>query len=105
MADVPHFAFPFRFGTNHHAVEVEQDSPDDIAASVAVLLSYPIGFLPALPTFGVIDQLGGANLQEIRTALAEWEPRVGVDVVITDYDLRRFVEYVQAQVPASEGGS
>lgn len=100
MADVPHFAFPFHRGPSGQVVEVDQDSADDVAARVVVLLSYPLGFLDRLPTFGVVEQLfDRVNLNELRAALAEWDLDVGL---LADEDLERFITYVQAQVQSSE---
>lgn len=104
MADVPHFAYPFRRPTGGHVVEVDQDSADEISACIVVILSYPIGFIDRDPTFGVEEQaFDQVNVSEIRAALAEWESRVGVEIVVDDSQLARFVEYVEVQVPSSEG--
>jgi phage baseplate assembly protein W len=103
MAEVPHLAFPIRRGPNGHLAEVEQDSLDEIATCIVTILSYPLGSLPLEPTFGTAEQFTGASIPELRTALAEWEPRVGVEVEVTDRDLQRFIDYVQVTVAGNEG--
>jgi phage baseplate assembly protein W len=78
MADVPHFALPFRFHRGR-AVEVEQDSTDDVAACVeAVLLTRP-GERDALPDFGSPDFTFSPRpvpAESIAAAVERWEPRV-----------------------------
>lgn len=97
MADVPHFALPFRF-VNGRACTVEQGSDDEIGACITAVLRYPLGSRPALPAFGVQEQAfeqGGPHLAEIRAALAEWEPRADTTLQLDDPRLLDFVAKVR----------
>lgn len=47
----PHFDIPFRFGAKG-AVTVEQDSFEDIANCVEVIVRTPVGFRDDNPSFG-----------------------------------------------------
>jgi phage baseplate assembly protein W len=98
VAQIPHFAFPFKFTPAGPAAEVEQDSPQDVASCVAAVLSYPAGSRADVPTFGVPDQsfrANGANVQEIREALNEWEPRASAELDLDDDLLAQGVVSVQ----------
>lgn len=84
-AQIPHFALPLRIGGDGRFAVLEQDSPDEIAQNVAVILATPEGSRAELPEFGaprfdftVPDPAG------VVAALAEWEPRadVSLDVVV-----------------------
>jgi phage baseplate assembly protein W len=86
-AQIPHFAFPFRFTDSGRAAVVDQDSSDDVAGCVAAVLCYPLGARADAPTFGVPDQAfrtNGVNTEEVRQALAEWEPRADTVFVLDD---------------------
>jgi phage baseplate assembly protein W len=75
--DNPHIKLPFQLAGRAVAV-VEQDSPDEIAQNVEVILRYPLGSRPELPDFGVRDLTfseGQPDLNEIQTAITLWEPR------------------------------
>jgi phage baseplate assembly protein W len=77
MANVPHLAYPLRYeqGT---PVTNEQDTPDDIVDCVTALLACPLYHRIEQPDFGLADQAfaePGANLTEIKAAIARWEPR------------------------------
>lgn len=84
MAEIPHFTFPFQFGSYN-----EQDSLEDVTACVAALFTCPVGFRVEEPQFGISDQAfrqNGANLTELRGAASRWEPRAdtSIDQVIED---------------------
>jgi hypothetical protein len=77
VADVPHFALPFRF-QNPAAAVTEQDSLDEIADCVLAVLVTEQGFRVELPAFGIPDPtfaMGAVDLDELRTAVLTWEPR------------------------------
>jgi phage baseplate assembly protein W len=77
MTDVPHFSLPFRFASPYAAVS-EQDSLDEIADCVYAILVCPVGFRVESPLFGLPDQtfaMPAPDLDEIRAAIEEWEPR------------------------------
>jgi phage baseplate assembly protein W len=77
--DTPKLSFPFRLHANGaSAVVVEQDSDDEILDCVEVLLSTEKGSREEAPAYGVEDQSfleGGANQDQILTAISKWEPR------------------------------
>lgn len=93
MADIPHLSFPYEFGSYN-----EQDTIDDITACVAAILSCPQGFRQEEPTFGISDQAfrqSGANLPELRSAVARWEPRAQIKA---DQIIDAAVAYVDLEV-------
>lgn len=101
MADVPHFALPFRLTPGGSVALTEQDSVDEIADCVAAILSYPLGSRPELPDFGVAEQAfiqGGPDLDEIRAAIDAYEPRAAVELELTDETLAEFVASVRIGV-------
>jgi phage baseplate assembly protein W len=79
VADIPHFAVPFRVLGSSVAV-VEQDSDEELLQSVATLLRTPVGSRDELPEYGIPDlpfrNDAGEIEQEILAAIREWEPRV-----------------------------
>jgi hypothetical protein len=91
-AQIPHFAFPFRFTDSGRAAPCPSSIRTrpgrrrrvDVAAAV---LCYPLGARADAPTFGVPDQAfrtNGVNTEEVRQALAEWEPRADTVFVLDD---------------------
>jgi phage baseplate assembly protein W len=78
MPDVPHLAFPVRlFGTSF--LSYEQDTIDDIASCVELILLYEPGSREMLPEFGTQDptfETQPIDLQQIAAAVERWEPRV-----------------------------
>lgn len=77
MADIPHFALPFRFAGGA-AVVVEQDTTDEIMSCELAILLCPIGFRVELPDFGIPDPAfsqGVPDVEVIAAALTLWEPR------------------------------
>lgn len=92
MPDLPHFAFPFRWIAQPDgsvaAAAVEQDSVDEVAMCVEILLRTPLGFRAddGMPDFGtpeILFDLAPLNLDQLKESLAEWEPRAAA----------RFAEY------------
>lgn len=78
LVTTPQLAFPLRFQGAAFAV-VEQDTEEEIRASVETIVRYPIGTRPELPDFGVPDhtfqQGTQIDLAPILAAVARWEPR------------------------------
>jgi hypothetical protein len=76
VTDLPHFAYPFRFGSPG-AVVNEQDSLDEIADAALVALICPAGFRVELPEFGLPDPTftGPVDVDVIRRTVEVWEPR------------------------------
>ena len=82
MADIPHFALPFRFeampGGTLAAATVEQDTREDIAACFEAVIRTPRGFRDELPGFGVTPpefSQGGPDIALVRSEAEEWEAR------------------------------
>lgn len=91
----PHLAWPIRVAPNGNLATVEQDSVDDIAACVEVVLRTRPGELAFHPRFGTPD-LAFRELQQLADAgdgsprltpitpgelealIAAWEPRGGL---------------------------
>lgn len=77
MADVPHFALPFRYEQGRPVV-VEQDSVDDVAACVEAVLRTRPGEREESPDFGSPDlafRQRPLDLDEVVGAVSRWEPR------------------------------
>lgn len=80
MARIPHLKIPLELAGNSFAT-VEQDSPEDIAQCVKIILRTPFGSRDDVPTMGLTEQryrAGGPNLAEIERQILEHEPRVDV---------------------------
>jgi hypothetical protein len=76
MAD--HFALPFTLGSNGAFATVDQDSDEDVMACVTVILRSRVGYRDDRPELGITDPTftqGGADLEEIRDAISQFEPR------------------------------
>jgi phage baseplate assembly protein W len=64
--------------TRQGAATVEQDTVEDVTQCVYAVLATEIGERQEEPEYGVVDMAflqGGADLEEIQTAVTEWEPR------------------------------
>ena len=74
------FAYPLTMDGAGFAT-VDQDSLDDVADCVEVLVSTQRGSRLELPTYGVDDPVGTRNLDDadVLAQIAEWEPRAVVD--------------------------
>jgi phage baseplate assembly protein W len=90
MADIPHFAIPFRIDGARGAIVNEQDSDEEITDCAETVLRYEIGQRPERPEFGIPDQTFAEpepDVSLIQEALVRWEPRtnliVGESVVDT----------------------
>lgn len=79
-ADVPHFAFPFRFGASGSAEVVEQDTIEEIEQGVKVLVLTNIGERLEVPDFGIEDLpfKTSVDMEAIHAAAVEWDERAGV---------------------------
>lgn len=106
--EIPHFADPFDFvddGTGVLSVAVvEQDSDVEITDCVRRLFAYDLGSRPEAADFGIDDQTfrqGGPVLDEIRTALAAYEPRADGVLSLSDEALLDFIGEVRLELPAA----
>jgi len=58
VTDIPHFDLPFRMAYQHgvpSAVEVDQDTNDDVFNCVVAIVRTHVGFRPEVPDFGLSD--------------------------------------------------
>ena len=100
MTDVPHFSLPFRFANPQAAVN-EQDSIDEVADACLAILSCPVGYRVELPSFGLDDptfSTPAPDLDAIREALDQWEPRAAA--TLSEYPdlLDALVSHVEVDV-------
>ena len=100
MTDVPHFSLPFRFAGSSAAVN-EQDSIDEIADACLAILVCPVGFRVELPAFGLEDptfSTPAPDMDAIRAALDQWEPRASA--TISEYPdlLDTLISHVEVDV-------
>lgn len=77
---VPHFAFPFRFGSAGAAVVVEQDTHEEIEQNVKVLVLTELGERMEVPDFGIDDLVFQTGVDEAAIAqqAREWDDRAEV---------------------------
>lgn len=82
---VPHLAIPFGLDTAGAALVVEQDTVDEVAQCVRVLLGTTQGTRQVVPDYGIPDPtFTGIQTDVVEQAVADWEPRAVVSVVIAD---------------------
>lgn len=105
MADIPHFALPFRFGPT--AAVNEQDALDEIADCVLAIMVCQQGYRIELPAFGLADQaftMPGPSSAEIRETVEAWEPRAKqlIDQRRDEFDefTTHVLDYVQLRTEA-----
>ena len=79
---IPHLALPLRVDATGRLATVEQDSPDEIAQNVAVILATAEGSRVEVPEFGVprVEFTARIPAHEIVAAVEEWEPRASLTV-------------------------
>jgi phage baseplate assembly protein W len=81
MPQVPHFALPLRLDAAGRLAVLEQDSADEIAQCVAVVMATPEGSRIEVPEFGVPRyEFRTPNAADIIAAVTEWEPRADLDI-------------------------
>jgi len=81
---------------------LQQDTYEDIAASVEMILNTPIGWRTALPQFGVEDMaFGFVNPNAIAAQVRKWEPRGNIKVTSIDTDQGPNAPADQAKVTIS----
>jgi phage baseplate assembly protein W len=81
---VPHLALPLALGENGSFNTVAQDTVEEVAQSVGVLLGTVKGERVMVPDYGVDDPtFSEPNTNEIAQIVAQWEPRAAVVVSLT----------------------
>lgn len=103
MVDVPHFKFPFALGPGQAFSVVEQDSEDDIAQCVEVLLMTGIDRRVELPEYGIEDPTfsGSVDLPGVIAAIEDWEPRADVSMVEEFDSTDALVRHVRTTVSSA----
>ena len=79
MPERPHLRFPIELGSGGRLRTVEQDSDDELACAIAMILAWPEGSKREAPGFGAaptMGESGGADLGAMRVAVERTEPRV-----------------------------
>lgn len=104
MADVlvPHLAFPLRLGSDGGFAVVEQDSADEVAQCVAVLVSTVVEQRQELPDYGIVDQTfrDEVDIAGILDAVGLWEPRASAAITAEVDSLDALIEHVYINVSA-----
>lgn len=98
--DVPQFAFPLRFAGGQ-PVLVEQDTDDEVRDCVEVILRTRLRSRVDDPDMGISDPTfrAGVDLDEIRDAIADREPRA-VALIGTRIDVEQMVREISVEVAA-----
>jgi hypothetical protein len=87
-----HFSVPFRRGTDGKVVCDAQDTAAHVMSQVNVVVSYPVGYRPEKPAFGIPWPLGqsvpingdaiqSAVEQQVPNCNAPWQEYTGASVV------------------------
>jgi hypothetical protein len=89
---IPHLAWPLSFDPVTGAYRsVQQDTTAELAANVAVICSFPIGYRDEAPEFGIEDpefDLRPLDLTDIATAVSVYEPRARITITEDPVDPR-----------------
>lgn len=96
-----HLAFPVQRGADGKLETVVQDTPEHLTAQVSMVVSYPLGYRPEKPTFGIPwpygrqapvdgDAIQAAVEQQVPNLAIDWAETV--DDAVTDRILNLFVE-------------
>jgi phage baseplate assembly protein W len=101
---VPHFAFPLRLDGSRFGV-VEQDTVEEIAAGVEVLVATPVGSRMDEPEYGIGDPTFTTGLDHaaVLDAISVWEPRAVAQIASAPDQLDELV--VRAQITVSVGSA
>ncbi len=105
-ASVPHLALPLRVGGDGRFAVLEQDSGDEIAQNVAVILATPEGSRAELPEFGAPRfDFEIPDPSDVIEAVKEWEPRADLSVsVVAGLGTSQSLARIRAEVRPHVGG-
>lgn len=98
---IPQIDFPFRLDARGQIVVVEQDTVEEVAASVAVILSTTPGTRLERPEFGSGDLAfrGAGGIREAILAANDHDPRAQIHIdderLVDDVTLRLRVEVTE----------
>lgn len=103
-AKVPHLALPFRVERNGKVAVLEQDTLDEIAQSVLVLLLTHRGQRLEVPDYGIQDLVFDSDIDysAITAAIFEWEPRASAIIDDDISPLDDMIRTIRARVSAGE---
>lgn len=88
MDDIPHLALPIEFLGSQYAT-VQQDTTAEVAACVAAIVAFPIGYREDQPEFGITDpafQTRPIDTAEIEEVIDQYEPRAELTVSESAYN-------------------
>jgi hypothetical protein len=88
---VPHLAWPLRYTPDGGYASVQQDTASELASTIAVICSFPLGFRDEAPEFGIEDPEFGQqpiDLTDAERAIAVYEPRAAVSIYQVPIDPR-----------------
>lgn len=75
--DTPAFAMPFRLNpAGTEPVVLAEDSEEEVRSCVEVLIRTPLGFFEEAPELGASPnpfEEGGPDMDEIQSAVSQWE--------------------------------
>jgi phage baseplate assembly protein W len=73
---VQRLALPLMVAPGGHLASLEQDSPEEIAQSVALVIATRPGERRSVADYGMEDPVfGGLDIADMVAVVAEWEPR------------------------------
>jgi len=80
---VRHLAFPIALSADGSLATVVQDTLDEVAGCVAVIVGTPVGACTTVPDLGVPDQtFAGPDPGAIIAAVSRYEPRAQLSVSV-----------------------
>jgi hypothetical protein len=85
---IPHLALPLRLEHGNFAT-VEQDTLDELVATVTCICAFPIGYRAEAPEFGIPElELTSSPLPiaDVERQIETWESRADVTVTEAPYD-------------------
>ena len=78
---VPHLLAPFTLNPDGSLATLEQDTVDEVAQCVAVVLGTVEGSRLAVPELGIADPTFlGVGVGDIEAAVSTWEPRATLTI-------------------------
>jgi phage baseplate assembly protein W len=99
---VPHFAWPFRIDSTGSAAVVEQDTWEDVAQCVQILLTTVQGDRLELPDYGIpsplFDTLDSFDSTGILSLIDHWEKRAQATLDITTDNIDELVRHIEVRL-------
>jgi phage baseplate assembly protein W len=106
---VPHFALPFRVEASGSVAVLDQDSEEEIAQCVGVLMSTTVGERIELPGYGirspVFSTMSTHDDADMAAAVGKWEPRATalVHSEVIDESLRHVLVQIETSGSQMQG--